>query len=57
MPAQVGQSLPILFYQECEPLPKDIYFGSATRCSQSDDGLVYRFEDEMPERGTIGGKL
>ena len=57
MPTQLGETMSILFYYGCEPPPKDIFFGSATKCNKNfDDGLVYQFEDEMSvSYGTICG--
>ena len=57
MPTQLGETMSILFYYGCKPLPKDIFFGSATKCNENfDDGLVYQFEDEMSvSYGTICG--
>lgn len=47
MPQEVGESTEIVFFYGCDPQPVDIYRGTATRCTESYDGLVYRFEDVM----------
>ena len=55
MPDRVGQTNQIVLYRGPTPMPKDVYRGLATRCSENKTDLVYKIVDVISSSAVVCG--
>ena len=55
MPDRVGQTNQIVLYRGPTPMPKDVYRGLATRCSENKTDLVYKIVDVISSSVVVCG--